>query len=212
MALHVNLYHEIQQRQRAKKRDPLKLGMYGLTVVIMGFVAYYFVRLAQVSEITNRLGSVETEWQEVEPQMKAAVAREAELRANILLSENLVKGIEGRFYWGPVLERLMQMVPRQVQITRLEASRVPDKEKDYVLTVNGISTGVEPRQTAEDLRTALEERLAGENDKVTSSFKQLEETGEKVQFGGRALPTATFSIQIALAHIDPTPKREAKTP
>src|SRR4051794_25859889 len=108
MALHLNLYHELQKKQRAKKRDPLKLSMYGIALVVLCFVAYYFTRVAQVSEINSKLSGIGIEWQGLEPKQKAAAAQEAELNAQIKLSETLVQRIEGRMYWAPILQRIME--------------------------------------------------------------------------------------------------------
>ncbi len=214
MALHLNLYHEIQKQHRARKRDPLKLGMYGLGAVVLGFVGYYFLRVAQVSEVTGKLAGIEAEWHGLEPKQTAAATREAEITAQSKLSEALVGQIEGRYYWGPVLERIMQTVPAEVQLVRLEANRAADKAKNVSVVLNGISTGTEPRRTAEDLRTALEQKLASDTLKVTSVFKQLEETEDRAQLHGRALPTATFTIQIELAQnqaaAPAAPRREPK--
>jgi Tfp pilus assembly protein PilN len=214
MALHLNLYHEIQKQHRARKRDPLKLGMYALGAVMLGFLGYYFLRVAQVSETASTLVGVQADWQALEPKQKAAAAREAEISANAKLTESLVQQIEGRYYWGPILERIMQTVPAEVQLTRLEANRAADKAKKVSVMLNGISTGAEPRQTAEDLRTALEQGLGSDTVKVTSAFKQLEDSEDKAQLRGQALPTATFTIQIELAKNEPgasaPSKREAK--
>jgi hypothetical protein len=212
MALHLNLLHEVQRQRRARKRDPLKLSIYGLVLVVAGFIGYYFLRAAGVNELTAKLAGIETEWQGLEPKKKAAEEREIELTGSINASESLVRYIEGRFYWAPILERIMEAVPREVQVTRFEASRAAGKPVSLV--VNGISSGTEPRRTAEDLRTALEQKLGKGSTKVNSSFRLLEDSEEKVQLAGKVLPTATFSIQIELAQNDSAPagnpKRDAK--
>jgi Tfp pilus assembly protein PilN len=212
MALHLNLYHEIQKQHRARKRDPLKLGMYGMALVILGFIAYYFVRVAQVSEFTTRLTSLEQEWQTQEPKRKAAEERESEIRANMALADALVKRIEGRFYWAPMLDRLMQTVPREVQIVRLDASRSADKTRTVSFTLNGISTGNEPRQVAEDLRTALAAKFEDANSKATATFKVLEDREERVELDGQALRTATFAIQLDVVPADNETAAAAATP
>lgn len=214
MALHLNLNHELQKQLRARKRDPLRLGMYGLGVVVLAFVGYYFSRVSQVSQTTSRLAEVEAKWRDVEPKKKAAETRATELKANVQLSDSLVRQIEERFYWGPVLERVMQAVPSEVQLTRFEATRAPEKTKNISLVVNGISTGPEPRKTAEETRRALEQKLTTDNLKATSSFKLLEEGEQKAVLNGRTLPTANFTIELELVRNDPAPtaatKREPK--
>ena len=199
MALHLNLYHEVHKQQRARKRDPLKLGMLGVLVVLLGFAGYYFVRLAEAREVGSRLAVVEAEYQAIEPKEKQAKEREAELNANIALSNALVKKVENRYYWAPVIERFMEAVPREIQLTRFEATHSTDKGKSTAITVSGISTGPEPRRVAEDLRTTLEDKLAEENATVSSSFKLLEDSEEKVQLDGAAMPSATFTIQLDVA-------------
>jgi Tfp pilus assembly protein PilN len=212
MALHLNLYHEIQKQHRAAKRDPLKLGMYGLALVILGFIGYYFLRVAHVSEFTTRLSSLEQEWQNLEPKRKAAEERELELRANMALADSLVKRIEGRFYWAPMLDRLMQTVPREVQIIRLDASRAADKTRTVSFTLNGVSTGNEPRKVAEDLRTALAAKFEDGHSKSTATFKLLEDREERVQLDGQALRTATFAIQLDVVPDENATAAAAATP
>ena len=58
MPLHVNLYHEVQRQELARRRDPLRLGMIGLLVIAIGFVVNYFVVLEGAHSVGVRYSSL----------------------------------------------------------------------------------------------------------------------------------------------------------
>src|SRR5690606_12665119 len=108
---------------RARKRDPLKLGLYLLIGVAVCFVAYYFVRLGSVHSITSERDKLAAEWAELEPKQEAAAQRAEELRGTLDVADALVEYIEGRFYWAPLLSRMGGVVPPDVQIKRIAGDR-----------------------------------------------------------------------------------------
>lgn len=206
MALHLNLYHEIQKQERQRRRDPLKLGMMGMIVIAVGFLAYYFCRLDNVRSVNDQLSRLQAEWSSTEPKLKAAQAREAEIATTLKTKSALVQSIESRFYWAPLLEKVLLSVPREVQVTRLDGEMV-DKTKGGGLSVSGISSGEHPRKVAEDLRTTFVNKLSEKYKGVSSSFKTLEDSEQTVKIDGKALPTAIFAMQfqLATATAEPTP-------
>src|SRR5437764_709992 len=107
MALHINLHHEIQSQERARRRDPLKLSMFAALVIALAFVAYYFVRIGSVRSVSSRLAAVQADWNRIEPRAKEAKKLEEEFTAEIKTSETLVKQIENRFYWAPIFEQIL---------------------------------------------------------------------------------------------------------
>ena len=58
MALHLNLYHEVNKAKAIKRRDPLKLSLYGLAAVIAGFASYYVIELVKLHTINTELSMV----------------------------------------------------------------------------------------------------------------------------------------------------------
>ena len=97
MALHLNLYHEIQKQKRAKSRDPLKLSVFGLTGIAVLFAGYYFWQLGAMSSMSRELTRKKAEFDAVEPQAKAAKKRQDEITLTLKKSELFLKRIEGRF-------------------------------------------------------------------------------------------------------------------
>ena len=79
--------------------------------------------------------------------------------------------MENRFYWAPLFEQLIQVVPSDVQITGLDGSVSSDGLKKVTLTVTGIATGGEPRAKAEELRIALQNKLAAQYHQPTRHFQ-----------------------------------------
>src|SRR3954451_7276396 len=152
MALHLNLFHEIERQKALNRRDPLKLSMYGLGVIAAGMAGYYVLQFAGAKSTANELARVEAEYKKLTPQAEAAVKLETELSATIKTSENLTKRIEGRFYWAEVLQTLSETVPPSVQITKLNGEVANDAVRHGTITIEGLSAGSEPRKVAEDLR------------------------------------------------------------
>ena len=152
----------------------------------------------KMHDISEELARVKADFDKVEPAAKAAAKREEELTAQAKTSGQLASRIEGRFYWAPVLAELMQVVPREVQITRmggdLSGGEAPRK---CTITIDGLSAGADPRRVAEDLRTALAEKFSRNYRNVTSTFKLLEDSAE-MQLDGKPMATATFAINVQL--------------
>jgi Tfp pilus assembly protein PilN len=198
MALHLNLYHEVQKARQLKRRDPLKLSMFGLGGVAALLASYYVFQLGRMHSISVELDRVQAEYNKLEPKAKAAKKREAEINVEIRKSELMAKRIEGRFYWAPMLEQISQTVPREVQITRLVGDIGGETVRKCSLTLDGISAGSDPRKVAEDLRTNIAEKLGPKYKTVTSSFKTLEDGTELVLLDGKQTPTASFAINVQL--------------
>jgi Tfp pilus assembly protein PilN len=203
MPLHINLYHEVQRQERARQRDPVRLGMLGTLVIAIGFVANYFIVLEEAHSVGIRYSGLQDEFSKLDPKAKDAKARQAELNDEITASDTMMKNVDSRFYWAPVLDQLVKSVPRNIQLTHVGADAPGSATSPGVLTLTGISSAAEPRKEAEALRTALQARLNAECKGVTSVFKQLDDSDEVVVLDGRRLPTATFTIEFQLQMADP---------
>jgi hypothetical protein len=204
MPLHVNLYHEVQRQERARQRDPVRLTMLGLIIIAIGFVANYFVVLERSHGVSIQYEGLADQWAKIEPQAKAAKARQDELNAEIAASDAVMKDVDGRFYWAPVLGQLLDTVPRNVQITHIAADAPGDPAAiTSALSISGISSGAEPRKEAEALRTALAARLGTQFKHVTSVFKTLDDSDEYVVLDGRRLATASFTMEFQIQIRDP---------
>jgi Tfp pilus assembly protein PilN len=204
MALRLNLYHEIERQKQAERRDPLKLSMLGLAVIAVLFALYYVWQLGSVGILSRELSRKKAEFAALEPKAKAAQQREEELSKTLKASELLVKRIEGRLYWAPILEQLTTLVPREAQVTRFSGEVQGDDVKKCTLTVEGVAAGADPRKVAEDLRTAIAEEFSKKYRNVTSIFRSLEDGAESARLDGKTWPTATFSINVQLAAGDDT--------
>jgi hypothetical protein len=205
MALRLNLYHEVLKAEALKRRDPLKISIYGLSAIAACFASWYCVELVRMHTINDQFLKVKGEFDHVEPLAKAAKKREDELNQQAATSVQMVKRIEGRFYWAPLLAELTQVVPREVQITRLGGDVNGDVLRHCSLTLDGLSAGSDPRRVAEELRTAIAERLSTHYKNVTSTFKALEDGSEMVMLDGRQVGTATFVIIVQFNSGDDKP-------
>ncbi|HEX8296791.1 MAG TPA: hypothetical protein VF593_10845 [Chthoniobacteraceae bacterium] len=211
MALHLNLFHEIQKAKQLQRRDPLKLSIFGLIAVASGFALYYFVELGRAHAINQELQQAQAEYQALEPKAKAAKLKEEELNGEIIKADRLIGRIEKRFYWGPILDELSRVVPREVQITRFTGGVAGDSPRTCSLVLDGLSAGEDPRRVAEELRTAIAERFGSKFKTVTSNFKSLEDGTELVMLESKQLATATFAINVQLITHDDAPAVPATT-
>ena len=198
MPLTINLLHEEQFLLQQRKRDPLKLGFYALGAVAMLFFLYYAYRYASNSALRGNLRAKQADWAKQEPQAKAAATREAELNAKLQTADAIGRRMENRFYWGPMLEVLFKTVPPNVQLVNLTGTNEPKADKISVL-LEGTVAGEVPRIAADQFRTALNERVAKQYPGATSTFRGLDDNATTVNVGGRALPTARFTIETIFA-------------
>jgi len=219
MPLHFNLYHEVQRQELARKRDPLRLGTIGILVISIGFVLNYFVDLERAHVIGIHYSAVNDQWSRIQPRAKAAKARQDELNAEIAASDAMIKSVDSRFYWAPVLDQILKAVPRSVQLTHISAEAPNGADVlSTTISISGISSAVEPRKEAEAVRIALNNRLGSQFKHVTSVFKDLDDSDQFVTLDGRRLATATFSLEFQIQVRDPevaaqpaTAARKSKT-
>ena len=204
MPLHVNLYHEVQRQERARQRDPFRLSMLGILVIAIGFVVNYFIDLEQAHTVGIQYSALNDQWTQIEPKAKDAKARQDELNAEIAASDAMMKNVDSRFYWAPVLDEILKAVPRTVQLTHVGAD-APNDDKTLwsVLSISGISSAAEPRKEAEAVRIALDSRLNAKFKHVTSVFKTLDDSDQYVMLDGHRLATATFSLEFQIQVRDP---------
>jgi len=198
MALRLNLYHEVLKVKALKRRDPLKISIYVLSAIAALCAGWYAYELVQMHTINDEYQGKKSEFNKVEPLAKAAKKKEDELNAQAAASTQLVKHIEGRFYWAPLLAQLAQIVPREVQITRMGADITGDGLRRCSISIDGLSAGSDPRKVAEEMRTAIVDRLSPHYKNVSSTFKTLEDGTEMVMLDGKQVGTATFAIVVQL--------------
>jgi Tfp pilus assembly protein PilN len=198
MPLRLNLYHEVQKQAALKRRDPLKLSLYGLSAVAACMAGYYFLQLGKSHGLNSELDRLKTEHAKLDPESKTAAKREEELTVKIKVNESMERRIEERFYWAPLLEQLAGVVPREVQLTKVTGEIATDATSKCSLVINGISAGTDARRIAEDLRIAIAEKLGAKYRHVTATFRSLDDSPDPVTLEGRQLPTAAFVIGVDL--------------
>ncbi len=196
MPIRLNLLHEIEQARTASRRDPLKISLYILGGIIFGFAAMYFWQFGKAGILDRRLAARKADFDAIEPKAKAAKAREEELQKVFARKDALVRKIDERFYWAPVLAEITRHVPREVQITKLTGDVSGESPKKVEISLDGMSAGDDPRKVAEELRQALGETFGQKFKNAESRFRSLEDGEEKAALDGKQLPTAIFGINV----------------
>ena len=198
MPLRLNLYHEVIKAKALKRRDPLKISIYVLSAIAALCAGWYFYQLFTMHSLTDELRRVKGEFDNLERDAKSSRKREEELGLQARTSTQLAQRMEGRFYWAPILSDIMQVVPRDVQITRMGGDVSGEGLRRCTLSLDGLAAGADPRRVAEDLRTAIAEKFSVNYKNVTSTFRTLEDGTEMVTLDGKQMPTATFAITVQL--------------
>ncbi len=195
MALQLNLLHEEIAEQRQRQRDPLKIGIFALVGLGVLMALFYMWKGYQTLEVKRRLATVQADWAKVEPKVTAAQKRSAELNGIINTTKVLDTMIEGRFYWGPFLQKLSRSVAPNAQLTSFDGSYNPET-KAVALTIEGVAAGGEPRAAAEELRQLLIEQLSSSYATVTVEFKTLEDLDTIVNVAGANMAMARFGLTV----------------
>lgn len=197
MALHLNLYHEIQKQKALQRRDPLKIAGAALALVATGLAGYYLLQLNSLRILGNDVSRLKGEYAALQPKADAAKKRGDEIALTMKLGDTLINRMEGRFYWAPVLAKLLNAVPREVQVRRMSGDVNGESVKRCVLSLEGVAVGADPRKVAEDLRRSLLDEFSASYKSVTSNFRSLEDS-EPVIVNGRKVPSAFYGINLVM--------------
>ncbi len=207
MALQLNLLHEAQLEEKQRQRDPLKLGFLALILIGAAMVAYYMWNGYQTLQAKRQLAAVQREWAKVEPKVKEAAKRSAELTQTISTTRVLDEIIDQRFYWAPFLERVARCITPNIQLTSLDGS-MGDANRLVNATLEGVAAATEPRAAAEDMRQLLIEQLSGLYPNAKVEFKSLEDLDTMANVAGVTVPMARYVLTVSFANSavpEPTP-------
>lgn len=202
MALYLNLYHEVQNQKLKRQRDPFKIAIAAALMVAVGFIGYYLWRVEVVKRARSAAAQIQSDWGKLEPKFKEAEAQKQEYEQNIALADILTHRIENRFYWAPLIQQIVEVVPQEVQVTALDGSLSTDGTKKVSLSISGLAADPQPRAVAERLRIAIQNKLSSQYRQATATFVSLEDGAEPVVVQGHSVPTATFVIGVTFSSPD----------
>ncbi|MDQ6808740.1 MAG: hypothetical protein M3Z64_04865 [Verrucomicrobiota bacterium] len=208
MALHLNLLHEELLEQRQRQRDPLKIGTLVLCSLAALMFGYYMFKAYQTLEIKGQLNAARRDWAKVEPKVTDAQKRSAELTHIISTTKVLDSMIDGRFFWGPFLDKVSRCVAPNAQLTNLDGVVLEDN-KGVLITIEGLAAGREPREAAEDLRKMLIDQLGKTYKEAKVEFKTLEDLDTLANVAGSNMPTARFILSVDFNPFPDGPKAAA---
>ena len=204
MALHLNLNHELERVRAERRRDPLKLTMIGLIVVAGLFAVQYFWTMTKSALVTRERDKLRNEFNSKDPMAKAAVIEEADLQKKMGNSERFQARIEGRFYWAPLVQLVIENVPGNIHITRLSGDVNADDPSKVQFKIEGLVAAAEARTTAEEFRQRFTQVLEKRYSNVNATFRHLEDGTETVAIEGKPMPTASFAINVQMQHREPS--------
>lgn len=208
MAFQLNLYHELHKEAQERARDPFKLATYGGIAIALLLLLYYGFLLMSVHDAEHRARTLKQQWAQLEPEAKEAVQMEGELLAAQETNKALIRRLHNRFYWAPLLEQFVAVVPAEVQIQTMECLGEGNEPKR--VNLRGLAAGTQPRSVAEAFRRTLLEKLGEQYDAVTVSYSghdSLTETSDTVTLNGETLAVARFGFKIEF-----TPRSNAAEP
>ena len=79
MPVHINLIHEEKAELRARQRDPVKLSLIGVGVIIACLAGLYFINAGKVRSLQKQNTMLVEEWKQKEPLLQELPATNMEL-------------------------------------------------------------------------------------------------------------------------------------
>lgn len=204
MALHLNLNHELERIRAERRRDPLKLTMIGLMFVAGLFVLQYMWTMTKTSLVTRERDKMKAELNKKDPLAKAAVIEEAELQRKLGNGERFRGRIEGKFYWAPLIQLVIENIPGNIHITRFAGDVNAEDPSKIQFKLEGLIVGSAPLTLADDFRKKLGQSLEQKYKNVKTDYRHLLEEKEQVVIEGKSLPNATFTINVQMQHREST--------
>ncbi len=196
MPLTIDLLHEHHQQELERRTDPLRIGILGLLVVTMILVSFYMFKSASYKNLKNEQTRLQSLWASKEPLLQASLTEEETYRSEIDTAKELVRRAEGRPYWGPLLEQILRSIPKEVQIQTL-AGQSEREARRFSLSLAGLCAGRQPRQSAEDFRQALLQRLETYYGQASVEFPtDLEDMPTQVVLDGNNFSTVRFTLTV----------------
>ena len=198
MFILTNLYHEVHQTERERKRDPLKLGLYLMTLIGIVMVGYYFLRMSQIHASTADYRTARGEWTKLEGEQTDAAKKETEGNALIANALKLFKDIEQQPQVTPLLNALGRLTGKNIQLIKFSFGVEGNKG---LAIVQGVNYALETKDGENSARPMSEEyRLAlnnmdTERDDYVARFTSLDEA-EPAVFDGEKYVGANFTITI----------------
>ncbi len=191
--IRIDLLHERETERLQRQRDPLKIGLQILGLIVLLLALQYFVKTRQVAGAKRKQADLEQRWTDLKPAMDEAMKKQADHNAVAEGAKYLMSIVDGRVLWGPVLALLQDAAPREVQYGALDLR--PAGAGGYIM-LSGIAAGSEPRRVAETFRQGLVDTFAGRYQQVSVNFSTLEETGGAYRIDGEEWPAARFDLEI----------------
>lgn len=209
MAIRLNFLHELEAIKTQRQRDPLKLAMLGLLMVIMLLVGYYMWRSSTLNDLRRSVERAEAEWAKKESAQAEATKDIEELQTTIGRVKVLKSYVDDRFFWAPVLTLLDQKTPDQVQLTSFNGVTTTGGAS---ITLSGLVADQEPRIAADKYKAELSRVFSDHYSEATARFNVLEEqTGTTLELEGKNLNTARFSIGLVLGSKLPEEEKSEET-
>ena len=191
MAFPLNFLHEIERRRQDRRRDPLKLSLFGLGGVLVLLAGFYFYELERVGALETEAGRKTFEIGRLQGRAGEAARLDEVFQKTARLSGALVERMEARFYWAPFLEGVARSVPPEVQLVRV-SGEISGVEQRGQVGLEGVAVGPNPREVAERFRAELKGRVLKEYREAQADFRALEDAPDSAE----GQHQATFQIQL----------------
>jgi hypothetical protein len=206
MPIRINLLHEEERALLERQRDPLKIALLGAVVIGLGLFGWYSVMATQASAKKAELAVLQADWDAKKPMAEEGAAQEAILTKKFEAHQSLLRRSRDRIFWAPILEKMLVVVRRDMQITDFIGSIIEGAKVEIIL--NGKTVGQEPRSIAEYLRSELERSIGTAHPESSVTFQSLEENQTPLEIQGRTFRNSDFSIKIDVK----IPEKSEETP
>jgi len=138
MPIRINLLAEQQSAEEARRRDPVKLAVWGAGFVASLVVLWALVLQVKIFSVKSSMKAEEAALKKLEKDAGAVAAnlkRSAEVERRLAALQSLATN---RFLWGPTLNTLQNVMAEKIQMTRFRvdqgysvvAGRLSEKERE----------------------------------------------------------------------------------
>src|ERR1039458_1742009 len=175
MPIRINLIAEAQALEEARRRNPVKLGIWvaGFFVVLVGL---WIIKVQlDIHWAKNDLTNLKLQWKDMEDKYNGITAAEARIAATKGKIAALDHLQTNRFLWGSVLNCLQQSVVEQIQVTHVWGLQYYEREAPKTLGAGATLKTIPGSANFERVRLSIAGRDFSPTGEGYKSYERSEE-------------------------------------
>ncbi len=169
MPIRINLLEEEQKQKLARKRDPVMMAVRLGVMAVFAVLVYSLILYPRERSLKEQLTALHSEWSLCEKKFQHTDEKIKDLKKVAARTELMRWQVKNRFLWAPQLELYKDIVPTNVQITRLVGRREvvtpapsanskaapPSPTEMIKVTLEGVAEGRRPELVVQNFLTQI---------------------------------------------------------